>query len=155
MKALELKIPPAVLIILFAILVYACRHFGVITWLPNSARIVMAILFLAIASVLFLGSVWAFVCQKTTVDPRTPDKTSALVVNGFYRFTRNPIYLGFCCLLLALAIWLSNWPSLVWVIAFAAYLTYFQIIPEERFLQQKFGDQFQDYCKRVNRWIGW
>ena len=45
------------------------------------------------------------------------------------------------------------WFGLVWPALFAAYLTRFQIVPEERALAAKFGQEYAQYCRRVRRWF--
>lgn len=66
---------------------------------------------------------------------------------------RNPMYLGFALLLLALAMYLGKLSGLLLVPLFMAYLQHFQIRPEERALQAKFGALFVAYCRQVRRWL--
>jgi protein-S-isoprenylcysteine O-methyltransferase Ste14 len=75
------------------------------------------------------------------------------VVDGLYRFTRNPMYLGMLCILLGFAIRFGNLMGLLAVAAFVASITITQIKPEERALGLIFGDAYRDYCRRVRRWI--
>ena len=89
----------------------------------------------------------------TTVNPLTPDTTTALVVSGIYRLTRNPMYLGFLFLLLAEIVWLANPVALLLAPAFVLYLNRFQIGPEEIALRSRFGAEFHSYATRVRRWI--
>jgi protein-S-isoprenylcysteine O-methyltransferase Ste14 len=90
---------------------------------------------------------------RTTVNPLTPDATTALVVSGVYRITRNPMYLGFLFLLLAEIVWLAHPVALLAGPAFVVYLNRFQIGPEENALQTRFGAEFDAYATRVRRWI--
>ena len=90
---------------------------------------------------------------RTTVNPMTPDATTALVVSGIYRVTRNPMYLGFLLLLLAEIIWLANPVTFLVAPAFVLYLNRFQIGPEEIALRSRFGAEFHSYATRVRRWI--
>ena len=85
--------------------------------------------------------------------PRAPERSSRLVTGGVYRFSRNPMYLALALFLLAWALWLGNGAALVWPALFAAYLTRFQIVPEERALAAKFGQEYAQYCRRVRRWF--
>ena len=87
----------------------------------------------------------------TSPDPREP--TTALTVDGPYRFTRNPMYLGMALIQSGLAL-LGNalWPLLalipvIWIIRT-------QVIDrEERYLEAKFGNAYRDFKARVRRWI--
>jgi protein-S-isoprenylcysteine O-methyltransferase Ste14 len=91
--------------------------------------------------------------QRTTVNPLTPNRSSALVTNGIFKFSRNPIYLGDALLVVAAGLFFAN---LVFIPALAAFITYinrFQIIPEERALQSKFGQAFNNYLGQTRRWF--
>lgn len=87
----------------------------------------------------------------TSVVPVRP--TTAIVVQGPYRFTRNPMYLGLLLLYLGVAGWfgfagpLVLAPVLVWVIS--AYV----IAREERYLERKFGGEYLRYKTQVRRWL--
>ena len=90
---------------------------------------------------------------RTTVNPLTPDATTALVVSGIYRLTRNPMYLGFLLLLLAEIVWLANPLACLVAPLFVVYLNRFQIGREEIALRNLFGGQFDAYAMAVRRWI--
>ncbi len=76
-----------------------------------------------------------------------------LVTDGPYRFSRNPIYLGYACLYVGLAIFLDN----AWIFVLAAPLvaTIHVVVvrPEEDYLAGKFGGEYHDYCGRVRPWL--
>lgn len=97
--------------------------------------------------------VFSFRMAKTTVNPMKPDSSSALVVSGIYRLTRNPMYLGFLWILLGWGIFLSNALAFLVLPAFVFYMNHFQIEPEERALTRLFGPAFVTYRTRVRRWI--
>jgi len=97
--------------------------------------------------------VWAFRQAKTTVNPVTPEKASSVVTGGIYSYTRNPMYVGLTAVLVGWAIWLSVPLAIVGPAAFMLYMTRFQIIPEERVMSSKFGRDYDDYRKRVRRWL--
>jgi protein-S-isoprenylcysteine O-methyltransferase Ste14 len=82
-----------------------------------------------------------------------PETTATIVTAGIYCVTRNPMYLGIAFVLLGWAIYLANLAALLLVPAFIAYMTRFQIKPEERALLEKFGSNFADYMAAVRRWI--
>lgn len=109
---------------------------------------------------LLLGGVWMalagvleFRRASTTVNPMSPGEASTVVDSGVYGYTRNPMYLGFLVALIAWAAWLAAPWSLLGPVAYVAWMTRFQILPEERALKEHFGDDFSDYCRRVRRWI--
>ncbi len=151
MKALELKVPPLLLVILIAALMYVCAllfpsvQFG---WVPTWVRITL----LAIGFLLPLLGWLAFNKAKTTVDPRVPHQSSALVTSGIYRWTRNPMYLGFLIILFTWGLSLQNMAALLGLPVYMFYMNLFQIRPEERQLESRFGDTYVDYKKRVGRW---
>jgi protein-S-isoprenylcysteine O-methyltransferase Ste14 len=153
-NGLELRVPPLVLVLLIGGAMWLVAGGTAAPPLDHGGpRGVLAIAFLLIGIVAALAGVWEFRRAQTTVDPRDPGKSSALVTGGVYRFTRNPMYLGFLCLLLA-------WASVLWTplalagpVVFIAYMNRFQIGPEERMLSARFGASFQEYLRRVRRWV--
>ncbi|MFZ1041961.1 MAG: isoprenylcysteine carboxylmethyltransferase family protein [Anaerolineales bacterium] len=108
--------------------------------------------FAIIGGILFVGSAFLQMRKANTpVDPREP--VTAFVTTGPYRFTRNPIYLGFFLIylgftLLAGTLWgLIASPFLIWTITNAV------IRAEEIYLDEKFGEQYKQYRSRVRPWI--
>jgi protein-S-isoprenylcysteine O-methyltransferase Ste14 len=87
------------------------------------------------------------------VDPHKPEKASSLVTSGVYRITRNPMYVALGLALGAWGIRLGSLLSMAGVVLFMLYITRFQIIPEERVMKEKFGEQFEAYQSRVRRWL--
>jgi protein-S-isoprenylcysteine O-methyltransferase Ste14 len=100
-----------------------------------------------------MAGLWAFRRQRTTVNPLRPANASALVTGGVYRITRNPMYVGMACFLLAWAVWLGSLVAFLGPVAFVAFITRFQIRPEERVLAGLFGADFTNYTRRVRRWL--
>ncbi|NMP15982.1 isoprenylcysteine carboxylmethyltransferase family protein [Thalassotalea sp. Y01] len=153
LEKLELKVPPLLLVIIFLLGIYLLPHSPIfigpeVHWLH-----ITGLALTAIAVLLVLFAVFGFSKEKTTVDPMHPDKTDALVVKGVYRISRNPMYLGFLLLIVALGLALNTLWLFPLAIVFILYINRLQIVPEERFLQQKFGDAFTFYCQKVRRWI--
>jgi protein-S-isoprenylcysteine O-methyltransferase Ste14 len=108
---------------------------------------------IAVGLLIELIAVAAFLKAKTTVTPLQPSKTKTLVIDGLYRFSRNPMYLGLAILLTGWMIWLGNPINLILLAGFIAYMTAFQIKPEEAALREKFSAEYDAYCRRVRRWI--
>ncbi len=152
-SALELLVPPPAVAALAAALMWA------IAWalpalrigIPAAAWIGGALA--AIGLLVEASGVLEFLRKKTTVHPMRPERTSVLVTGGVYRWTRNPMYLGWLPILAGWGAYLQHPATLIVVPLFALYLTRFQIIPEERVLDAKFGEAFRTYRKRVRRWL--
>lgn len=153
MQALELKIPPPVVAVLLALAMWGIADIEQLLYLPAALRLAV-VGGLALAGVGFdIAGVMAFRRAKTTVSPFKPQNTSQLVCSGVYRITRNPMYLGMVCILLAWAVFLSSPWCVSGPLVFALYITRFQIKPEEKRLATRFGQRFADYRNRVRRWL--
>ena len=153
MPSLELKIPPPLMATISVALMYGAATLLPVLSLPSSLRVGGAIALAVVGASLDVAGLIAFRRAKTTVNPMTPQQSSAVVSAGIYRFTRNPMYLGLLCLLLAWAVYLASAWALLVLPAFVAYITRFQIQPEERALADQFGSAYADYCARVRRWL--
>ena len=116
-------------------------------------REMLAAIFFVVALIVGLSAVLGFHRAKTTVNPLKPDAASALVVRGIYRWTRNPMYLAMLLVLVAWACIVANWAALAILPLFMIYLNRFQIVPEERALHARFGAQFENYRRKVRRWL--
>lgn len=153
MTALDHKIPPLVIMLLCAVLAWVLARSapGVSVVLP--VRTLIVVLLLVAGVLLAVAGVRAFRKADTTVDPRSPDQSRSIVRSGPFGFTRNPMYLGMVLVLFGFCAYLANPMALIGVVVFAAYITRFQIIPEERLLLAKFGEPFAQYMRSVRRWI--
>lgn len=147
---LSLRIPPVALCALCAIAMWLLPSVLAIA-IPGAW--IIALVLAAIGGMLCIAGLLAFRSAKTTVNPIHPAASTALVVRGVYRWTRNPMYLGFALLLLAFALWLGKLSALLAVPLFMAYLQHFQIRPEEDALRQQFGASFDTYRQQVRRWL--
>lgn len=121
--------------------------------LPPALRWAASLAFLGAGAAIGTAGVWSFRKAQTTVNPWRPHGSSALVSSGIYRFTRNPMYLGLLLVLFGWGLFLANVFALALAWAFVPYMNRFQIRPEERALQQTYGQSFRDYCGRVRRWL--
>jgi protein-S-isoprenylcysteine O-methyltransferase Ste14 len=98
-----------------------------------------------------LPAVLNMIAAKTTANPHRP--TTRLVLSGPYRVSRNPMYIGLTILYAGLMIYLrSVWgiillPVVIWLI------TIWVVVPEEKYLERKFGAEYLSYKSTVRRWI--
>jgi protein-S-isoprenylcysteine O-methyltransferase Ste14 len=120
------------------------------TSLRGPARILGVALFLA-GQGLDLASMLYFRRARTPVIPFKP--TTAIVTDGPYRFTRNPIYLGMALSYAGAFLFLGYlWPAVTLPLTIWA-VDRWVIAKEERYLESKFGTRYNDYRARVRRWI--
>ncbi len=94
---------------------------------------------------------WRFKRAGTTIKPFAD--SSALVTDGPFAFSRNPIYLSAVVGLLGIFVVLGSLSPLVVIPPFIAIIRTRFIAVEERMLEEAFGDAYRDYMKRVRRWI--
>lgn len=153
MKALELKIPPPVVTLLVATLMWGLWYLTPSLALPASVREPAAAVIALAGGCLAFAGIVSFRRAKTTINPLTPEKTSTLVVSGVYRYTRNPMYTGLLVALVAWALFLSAPCALAGPALFMLYIGRFQIVPEERALRAQFGAAFETYAAKVRRWL--
>ena len=102
-----------------------------------------------LASMLAAGA--QFHRRKTNILPfRKPDM---LVSDGMFAYTRNPMYLGFALILLGAALLLGDPGALVFVAIFVIVADRWYIPVEERLAREHLGAPYEDYTRRVRRWI--
>jgi protein-S-isoprenylcysteine O-methyltransferase Ste14 len=150
---LELKVPPLLLWAVCAAAIVGLADFVPAANVPFPGQRIAAIAFIAVGVGLAVAGLLAFRMAKTTVNPLAPQRASAVVASGVYRYSRNPMYLGMALALLGVACWRASLPGYLLVPAFCAYMTRFQIEPEERALFARFGPEFSSYMGKVRRWL--
>lgn len=153
MTALELKIPPLLLTVMLACLMGAIAFATPSLSVGQGWTVWLGIVVMCVGAGICLAGVAAFRAARTTVDPTDPHAASALVRNGIYRYTRNPMYLGFLVALVGLAVMLANIIALLPALILVPWLNRFQIAPEEKALMQRFGHAFEAYRNDVRRWL--
>jgi protein-S-isoprenylcysteine O-methyltransferase Ste14 len=152
MTALENRIPPPVVFLICGVSMWLAAFVLDRLYVLGALRWPLIGMFFLLALVAPLGII-EFRRSKTTIDPINIDKASTLVTTGVFGLTRNPMYLGMTCLLIAWGLYLSV-PWLWGVpLLFVLFITRFQILPEERVMAAKFGPAYESYRARVRRWI--
>lgn len=152
-SSLELRIPPLLVVAIVATAMAGMHYALPALNLPIPARTLMSLVCYALGTGVAAAGVLAFRRHKTTVNPFTPERSSALVENGVYRLSRNPMYLGFLLALVGWGIQLANAAALILIPLFVLYMNRFQIKPEERALTVTFGGRFTEYSAAVRRWV--
>ena len=146
-------IPPPVVALVLALLMWLTPAVAGLVQIPDPVRVLSAVVLVSIGQSISIAGIIAFRRAKTTVNPVKASLASSLVVQGVYRYTRNPMYVGLLLTLLAWAVFLANPFAVLWVVVFVLYITRFQIIPEERVLASLFGAEYEAYKGRVRRWV--
>lgn len=112
-----------------------------------SAGLVLGVLGLG----LLFTAAFRFIKAGTNIPTHLP--STALVTDGLYRYSRNPIYLGLTLVYLGLVAGLASLGALVLLLPLLAAMQVGVIHREERYLERKFGDDYRAYKQRVRRWL--
>jgi len=148
---LKNKIPPPIVTLIFAALIYFSSE-----WSPSivfRGQNLISLFLMTVGLIVLLIAISAFIKLKTTINPLKPEAASSLVTTGIFRISRNPMYLGM--LLLIISLWIKTGAVLgfILVAGFIAYLNYFQIFPEEQAMKGLFSGKYEVYCQQVRRWL--
>ncbi|RFU13164.1 isoprenylcysteine carboxylmethyltransferase family protein [Rhodobacteraceae bacterium W635] len=107
---------------------------------------------LGLAGLAAIGwSAWWFWHKRTSIEPH--HDPSALIVEGPYRFSRNPIYLGLLAMLTGYVLWLGVLSPVLLPWLFAVVLERRFIQPEEERLIDAFGLEARRYLQKTRRWL--
>ncbi len=113
------------------------------------ARLLGALL---VAAGLFVSYAGVREMRRVGTTPSPRDETPELIVEGPFRYTRNPLYLGLNLVYAGL----SLATGVLWALPLLVPLVFYMdrvIRHEERYLGERFGDEFREYRSRVRRWI--
>lgn len=146
-------VPPPVIALLIAGSMYGVASNADILPFDFPGRQAAAFILAGAGLLIDAVSVTAFFRAKTTISPLSPARTEKLVVKGLYNFSRNPMYLGMLAILVGVAVYFGEGANAALVALFVLLMNELQIKPEEKALEEKFGDEYRAYKKRVRRWI--
>jgi len=111
----------------------------------------VGVLPLIVGIVLNMTADKAFKQRNTAVKPF--EESSVLITDGVFRLSRNPMYLGMVMILIGVALLAGSATPWTAVVLFAVLMDRLFMVPEERMLEQKFGEAFSRYKRNVRRWI--
>lgn len=142
--------PPLVFVLLIALGVGLNSLWPLSMGVPESFRAVgLAITLFGVAVGILVGG--SFKRSSTAIEPWKP--TTTLITHGFYRVSRNPIYVCFCLFNMGIGIALNNLWIFLSFIPGAILVYYIAIAREEAYLERAFGEQYLAYKRKVRRWI--
>tara|TARA_B110000444_G_C18615364_1_gene489625 strand:- start:23 stop:466 length:444 start_codon:yes stop_codon:yes gene_type:complete len=146
-----IKIPPPILVIILIISVYFSSKKTELIHLPY--RYLISTILLSIGFLVLLNPVINFIKSKTTVNPIKFKNVNRLVTSGIFKISRNPMYLGMIIIVLSSTVFYLNIYSIFTPFIFYFWINRFQIKREEKFLTEKFGEEYLLYKTRTRRWI--
>ena len=91
--------------------------------------------------------------KKEETEINTFKPPQKLITTGLFRYSRNPIYFGFCIALFSLAILLGNYIAFDGFLAFIIAVNLWYIYFEEAEMEKQFGQDYLNYKKKVGRWL--
>ena len=98
-----------------------------------------------------IGADAQFKKRETTIKPF--EKPSALVIDGWFKISRNPMYLGFVLVLVGISILLGSLTPFLVMVVFSIIMQLKFIRFEEQMMTETFGEEWEKYVQNVRRWI--
>jgi protein-S-isoprenylcysteine O-methyltransferase Ste14 len=115
------------------------------------ATAVIGAIVLALGLTLNFAGVAGVIKHRTTIVPH--GHVAHLVTTGAYRWSRNPMYTGLGIAVLGGGLLAGSWWPIVLLPIALLLVAWLVILPEERYLAQRFGQSYRDYCSRARRWL--
>ena len=147
---METKIPPPIVTLIFIFLIGFSNR--LIEPFSFEYHTPLGVIIVICGLSVLISAARVFKQLETTINPMQPSQASKLAIIGPFKYTRNPMYLGMSIMLIGFGLIFGAKLTVCLVVMFVLYITVFQIIPEERAMQEKFTD-WKDYCSKVRRWL--
>lgn len=147
----QIVINPFLIYVALALCAFLAQKYILLPFIPQSSARIAGVIIMVFNLSIGLPAVRGMLSAKTSPNPSRP--TTSLILSGPYRFSRNPMYIGLTLLFAGLMIFFQNlWgilllPVVIWLI------TIWVIVPEEEYLELKFGNEYLNYKSTVRRWI--
>ena len=122
-----------------------------VPFLPSVVALIVGLPLIAIGILVVRSAFRALGRENTSPDPYEP--TTKIVVDGPFRFTRNPIYLSFTLIYLGITLAFNTLWALLLLLPVLLAIDRGVILREEKYLEPKFGDEYLRYKAKVRRWI--
>jgi protein-S-isoprenylcysteine O-methyltransferase Ste14 len=151
-RGANVHIPPPLVYIGFIVLGALLQYTIAPIPFPGDAWIRIVGVIIVVAGLVLIFSALA-TFRRTGQDPKPWTPSPELIVQGPYRSTRNPMYVGLACILVGLGLALNN----LWFLLLAAVallvVHFIAVLPEEKYLNEKFGSSYKEYRTKVRRYI--
>ena len=145
------KVDAPVLLVITILITIALQRFMPLLFFPSLPSHVLGAVLLLGGLTLGFPALRGMLKASTSPNPHRP--TTALVFEGTYRFTRNPMYLSMLMIYAGISIFLQNPWFILFLPILVLLITIWVIIPEEKYLENKFGAPYLDFKSRVRRWL--
>lgn len=145
--------PPPLIYLGFLLAGWAIERFGVELTLGLATDWRRGLALVLIVGGLLIDGVAAGQFRRLGTPPEPWKPTTALATGGLYRFSRNPIYVGFAVTYLGFAVAMDSPVALGLLVPCLIVIDRFVIAREERYLEGRFGDAFRAYRTGVRRWL--
>lgn len=147
----NIKIQPPLLALIHVVLAF------VLAWLMPIPLAVPPLLqasgFLLVVFGFLLGTAALIIFRRTRKGPSSHGPVSGLVTSGIYRFSRNPVYLGFLLILIGISLNAGSYWGILLAPIMLILFNRLVIEPEEEYLAQKFGEEYRNFQAKVRRWL--
>lgn len=149
----RVRLPPPLVFLLLIGAGVGLRYLVVPPPLPGSRAVQFAVGGAFVVLALFIGGSAVGLFKKSGQDPAPWKPSPSLVLQGAYRFTRNPMYVSMVLVQIGIGVVLDN----LWIVVGAAFgiviVHYTAVLREEAYLEEKFGDDYRQFKKRVRRYL--
>jgi len=143
------KLLPPILALLSIILMVGLSYIVPIIWISTNPIVAGILICLGLA--LLIGGSRMFAQVDTNI--KTFNDPNKLVTTGLFRFSRNPMYLGFTCLLTGIALVVDSLSALLVALAFFLITNFWYIAFEEQTMERVFGQEYLAYKQKTRRWL--
>ncbi len=143
--------PPPLIYLLFFLAGLAIDLVWPLPLLPQWVQYVFGLALVILSGMLIAWTLSMFRRAGTSLNIREP--TTALIIRGPFRFSRNPAYISLSLLYLGLAVASGGLWGLVLLVPALAVMHFGVILREERYLERKFGEEYRRYKANVRRWL--
>ncbi len=150
-KGAEVKFPPPLIFLLLMLVAYGLHYWQPFTLgMPMVGKYIgLFIALLAVTIVIYISRIFLHV--NTSIEPWKP--TTTIISTGIYAYSRNPIYALFCFIPIGIGMFLNSAWVLISFIPGAILVYLIAIRKEEAYLEQKFGEEYLQYKRKVRRWL--
>ena len=155
-RGANVRLPPPAVYVAFILLGWGLSYVAALP-VPGP-RNVTRYVSLASGVAILLAGLWLIagaikLFRRTGQEPAPWKPSPELVLGGAYRFTRNPMYLGLTCIQAGLGLAVNN----LWITLLAPFslltVHFLAVVPEEKYLTEKFGESYRDYLSKVRRYL--